>query len=61
MCNTLIQLHKFYIPPKLCIYMDMFNHISNGLVEKMVDDIGSNFFPQISLLGKYWNFYVRIK
>ena len=34
----------------------MFNHISNGLVEKMVNDLGSIFFPQISLLGEVLKF-----
>ena len=33
--------------PRRCV-----NHVSNGLVEKMVDDLGSIFFPQTSLLGK---------
>ena len=32
------------------------NHISNGLVEKMVDELGLNFFPQTSLLGKVSEF-----
>ena len=32
------------------------NHIFNGLVKKMVDDLGSIFFPQISLLGKILEF-----
>ena len=34
----------------------VFNYISNGVVEKMVDDLRSKFFPQIR--GKYWNFHV---
>ena len=39
--------------PKLCVFhVRVFNHISNGLVEKMVDDLRSIFFPQISLLEK---------
>ena len=37
------------------------NHISNDLDEKMVDELGLNFFPQTSLLGKYRNFYARVK
>ena len=32
------------------------NHISNGLVEKMVDELGLNFFPQTLLLGKVLKF-----
>ena len=34
----------------------MFNYISNGFVDKMVDDLRSNFFPQISLLRKVLKF-----
>ena len=30
----------------------MFNHISNGLVEKMVDDLMSNFFPSNIIIGE---------
>ena len=48
-----IQWYKFHVSPKLYIHVGVFNHISNGLVQKMVDDLGSNFFPQISLLRKY--------
>ena len=32
------------------------NHISNGLVEKKVDELGLNFFSQTSLLGKVLEF-----
>ena len=32
------------------------NHVSNGLIKKIVDDLGSKFFPQISLLGKVLGF-----
>ena len=32
------------------------NHISNGLTEKMVDELGLIFFPQILLLGKVSEF-----
>ena len=34
----------------------VFNYISNGFVDKMVDDLRSNFFPQISLLRKVLKF-----
>ena len=37
--------------PRTCV-----NHISNGLVEKNVDELGLNFFPQTSLLGKALEF-----
>ena len=37
--------------PKLCIHVGVFNHISNGLVEKMVDDLGQIFSPNI-IIGK---------
>ena len=32
------------------------NHISNGLTKKMMDELGLNFFPQTSLLGKVLEF-----
>ena len=32
------------------------NRISNGLVEKKMDELRLNFFPQISLLGKISKF-----
>ena len=37
--------------PRTCV-----NHISNGLTEKMADELGLNFFPQTSLLGKVSEF-----
>ena len=41
--------------PHTCV-----NHISNGLVEKMVDELGLNFFPQTSLLGKISEFLCEL-
>ena len=37
--------------PRTCV-----NHISNGLAEKIVDELWLNFFPQTSLLGKVSKF-----
>ena len=37
--------------PHTCV-----NHIFNGLAKKMVDELGLNFFPQTSLLGKVLEF-----
>ena len=37
--------------PRTCV-----NHISNGLIEKMVDELGLNFFLQTSLLGNVSEF-----
>ena len=36
------------------------NHISNDLVEKMMDELGLNFFPQTSLLGKVSEFICEL-
>ena len=35
--------------------------ISNGLIEKMMDDLASNFFPKYHYWESYWNFHMRIK
>ena len=40
----------------LISYMFSINHIFNSLVKKMMDDLGSIFFPQISLMGKILEF-----
>ena len=37
--------------PRTCV-----NNIYNDLDEKMVDELGLNFFPQTSLLGKVSEF-----
>ena len=37
----------------------MFNHISNGLVEKMVDDLMSNFFSPNIIIGESIGFSIR--
>ena len=55
-CNTLVQWHEFHIPSKLCVHIEVFNYISNSLVEKMVDNLRLIFFTQISLLGKVLEF-----
>ena len=43
--------HSQVMCPPTCI-----NHISNGLTEKIVDELGLKFFPQTSLLGKVLEF-----
>ena len=51
-CNILVQWCKFYISHKLCVHVCV-NYIFNGLVEKMVDDLGLNFFSKHHYCGKY--------
>ena len=47
---------------KSCIHIECMNHISNGLVQKMVEDIKIIFFfAQIWLVGKHSNCHIRVK
>ena len=48
--------HSQVMCPTTCI-----NQISNGLTEKIVDELELIFFLQTSLLGKYRNFHVGVK
>ena len=43
---------QIHIPPKLCVHVHVgvFNHITNGLVEKMMDDLMSKKIYSFSTL-----------
>ena len=56
---SVIQLYRGtdFIYFLSCVSMKVYiNHVFNHLVKKMMNDLGSNFFPQTSLSGKVLEF-----